>query len=225
MKRPTAGPLTRLNKLMRESDSWANPAAHAWLVYQWLHLDSLFALVENPHTTHVPDGLLASLRQHHGVGDRPTLLIDDPFGERYALWTLTDIRVLTALCQRAEASDREKLPELVSCLVDLLRQYCSISASTYKFVDSAFMGYFPTDILRSAFLQLTAREQGVMLVRVYAPDDRKNWSDHMELIELFAMNERIDRRERRLVLAKLQRLPKQDPQCTKLARGLMERLP
>ncbi|KWT89268.1 MULTISPECIES: hypothetical protein [unclassified Variovorax] len=214
--------LIRLGKLMHESDSWSNAASHAWLGYQWVHLDSLLALIEDPHTAHVPDGLLASLRQHHGVGDSPTLLIDDPFGERYVLWTIADIRVLAALCQRAEASDERKPPELVNCLVDLLRQLCSLSASTHKFAASTFMAHFPTDILLSAFLQLTAREQGVMLVRVYAPDAPDNWSDHMELIEFFAMNERIDRGERKLVLTKIQTMPQQDLQCREFARGLLE---
>lgn len=214
--------LTRLGKLMRQSDSWPNAASHAWLGYQWMHLDSLLALLEDPYTTHVPDGLLASLRQHHGVGDSPTLLIDDPFGERYVLWTIADIRVLAALCQRAEAPDERKQPELVNCLVDLLRQFCSVSASTYQFAASTFMAHFSAGILRSAFLQLTAREQGVMLVRTYAPNDQDNWSDHMELIELFATNERIDRGERKLVLANIQTMPQQDLQCKEFARGLME---
>lgn len=213
--------LTRLGKLMHESNSWSNATSHAWLGYQWMHLDTILALIEDPQTAHVPHGLLESLRQHHSVGDTPTLLIDDPFGERYVLWTIADIRVLAALCQRAEASDKEAL---VSCVVDLLRQFCSISASTYKFVARTFMAAFPKNIVRFAFLELTGQEQGVMLVRVYAPNDQDKWSDHMELIELFAMNERIDRGERKLVLAKIQRMPQQDLQCSEFARGLMERL-
>jgi hypothetical protein len=215
--------LKRLGKLMRESHSWSDAAPHAWLSYQWTHLDSIFALLDDSATAQVPDGLLASLRQHHVVGDRPALLVDDPFGERYVLWTMADMRVLAALCQRAEASHAGKPPELVNCLVDLLRQLCSVSAGTYKFVGSTFMTAFPRGILRSAFLQLTAQEQGVMLVRVYAPDG--NWSDHMELIELFAMNERIDREERKLVLAKIQRLPQQNLRCKEFAYGLMGQLP
>lgn len=213
----------RLGKLMHESDSWSNAAPPAWLRYQWMHLDSVTALVDSPRNTHVPDGLLAALRQHHGVGDRPALLIDDPFDERYVLWTVADIRVLAAMCQHPQADEGEQ-PELVSCVADLLRQLCAISAGTYKFVDSTFMGAFPMGILRSAFLRLTTQEQGAMLVRTYAPDDQQNWSDHMELIELFATNKRIDRRERKLVLAMIQRMPKQDMKCVTLARKLMGRL-
>jgi hypothetical protein len=223
--------LTHLGKLMHESNSWSAAVLPAWLRYQWQHLDSMLSLLKKPGTVltgnaaAVPDGLLAGLQQHHGVGERPPLLIDDPFGERHVLWTIADIRLLGALCERSELFGHWKRPTLVDCLVDLLRQFCSVSAMTYEFVASSFMGAFPAGILRSAFVRLTAHEQSLMLVRIYAPDPLHHWSDHMELIEMFAKNESIDQEHRRRVLGLIQTISLQHAECKRFARGLMRQLP
>ena len=189
--------LTRLERLMRELGPWPADAPQAWVRYQWDHLSDMLALIGNPaiallgDAANVPDKLLEQLHGHHCLGREPALLIDDPFGERYVPWTVADIRLLAALCQRAIGPGNWKPPELVDCLVDLLRQFCLVSMQGEKFAASGFMAAFPAGILESAFLRLTSQEQRLVLVRNYSGDDA-----HTGLITSFALDKNIDLEER-----------------------------
>lgn len=148
--------LTRLERLMRELGPWPADAPQAWLRYQWDHLSDILALIGNPATVlvgdaaDVPNALLLQLHRHHGLDRNPALLIDDPFGERYVLWTIADIRLLAALCQRATGPGDWKPPELIDCLVDLLRQFRLVSKHDEKFATADFMSAFPASFLESA---------------------------------------------------------------------------
>ncbi|VTU22172.1 hypothetical protein H6CHR_01736 [Variovorax sp. PBL-H6] len=227
----SARALTHLKKLMQGSNSQTGAVLPAWMLYQWHHVDSMLSLLENPGTdltgnaASVPDGLLAGLQQHHGVGDHPPLFIDDPFRESHVLWTIADVRLLGALCERSALSDGWKRQPLVDCLVDMLRQFCSVSAMTYEFVASSFMSAFPADILRSAFIRLTAYEQGLILVRVYTSHPLSEWSDHTQLIEMFAKNESIDQAHRKRVLVLIRAISAQHPEVKKFAHALVRQLP
>ena len=115
-----------------------------------------------------------------------------PFGERYVPWTIADIRLLAALCQRTTGPGVWNPPELIDCLVDLLRQFCLVSMQAEKFATPGFMAAFPAGILESAFLRLTPQEQRLVLVRTYSDGD-----PHISLITNFAIgNKHIDREER-----------------------------
>lgn len=193
----TSAMLTRLERLMRELGPWPADAPHAWLRYQSDHLSDMLALIETPATVFpadaadVPNDLLAQLHRHHGLSGSPALLIDDPFGERYVPWTVADIRLLAALCQRANGPGDWKPPALIDCLVDLLRQFCLVSMRAEEFAAPGFMVAFPVDAFRAAFLRLTPREQRLVLVRPYSGDD-----PHVQPIQDFALNQSIDRQER-----------------------------
>lgn len=186
---------------MRELGPWPADAPQAWLHCQWDHLSDMLALIGDPaiaffgNAVEVPNKLLAQLHRHHGLDRNPALLIEDPFGERYVAWTVADIRLLAALCKRGEEPSDWKPPELVDCLVDLLRQLCLVSVQGEKFAAPGFMADFPAGILQSAFRRLTPQEQQLVLVRNYSEDDK-----HVQLITKFAIDHNIDLEERRYCL-------------------------
>ncbi|PNG55643.1 MULTISPECIES: hypothetical protein [unclassified Variovorax] len=219
---------SRLQELILGPGSWPAPA-YEWLYCQWEHLDDMLALIANPDevievAAPVANALLAALQRYHGVSDEPALLIDDPFGERYVLWSLADIRLLGALCRRANASG-DWPPGLVDCLADLLRQFCSVTVPyVEEFAGPGFMEHFPADILRSAFLRLTPHEQGQMLIRRYSPDGERELPGHMELIRIFGKRVDIDPYERLAVLEVIPMVFNQHPQCNDLVALLIEEL-
>ncbi len=198
--------LTRLERLMRELGPQPADAPRAWLRYQWDHLSDMLALIGNPSTVlvgdaaDVPNDLLAQLHRHHGLGRDPALLFNNPFGERYVPWTIADIRLLAALCQRATGPGDWKPPELIDCLADLLRRFCLVSKRDEKFAASDFMSAFPVDIFESAFCRLTSRERRFVLVTNYPKD-----SPHIGLISTFALDENIDLEERLSCLLALEK--------------------
>jgi hypothetical protein len=218
--------LGRIQKLMDKGVLWKRPA-HDWLLYQASRLNVMLALIDgsSPVLEEEANGLLAALQRHHGVGGEPRMLIDDPFGERYVLWTMGDIGWLCALCKRAEKLEGWKPSGLVHCLADLLRQFCSVSAPAYRFAAPQFMALFPASILSLAFARLTFKEQALILCRIYAPDEQKNWSDHMELIASFARNGDIPVYDREFVLEIIKGIWGQHLNCIELVDRLMKEMP
>ncbi|WP_309903547.1 hypothetical protein [Variovorax soli] len=218
--------LGRIQKLMDNGVHWKRPA-HDWLLYQASRLNVMLALIDgsSPVLEEEANGLLAALQRHHGVGGEPRMLIDDPFGERYVLWTMGDIGWLCALCKRAEKLEGWNPSGLVHCLADLLRQFCSVSAPAYRFAAPQFMALFPASILSLAFARLTFKEQSLMLCRIYAPDDQKNRSDHMELIASFAGNGDIPVDDRVFVLEIIKGFTGQHFDCIDLVDRLMKEMP
>jgi hypothetical protein len=217
---------TRLKNLMDNSASWEHQA-HAWLRHQSSRLDSMLTLIMDPNTVSEEEasGLLAALQLHHGVSDGPTLLINDPFGERYVLWSITDIRLLGALSKRTAMLSL--MPSgLVDCVVDLLKQLCSVSVIyAYRFATTQFMRLFSSGVLHSAFLRLTPYEQGLMLSRVYAPNVQARWGDHMQLIQIFAMNTDIPADYRINILGVIAGYWDQSAECKGFVNELLSRIP
>lgn len=215
--------LTRLESLMRELGPWPADAPQAWLRCQWDHLSDMLALIGDPaiaflgNAVEVPTKLLTQLHRHHGLDRHRALLIEDPFGERYVAWTVADIRLLAALCKRGKGPSDWKPPELVDCLVDLLRQLCLVSVQGEKFAAPGFMADFPAGILQSAFRRLTPREQQLVLVRNYSEDDK-----HIELITNFAIDHNIDLEERRSCLRAIANVA-QDADVVQWVREMMRR--
>lgn len=211
---------------MGERNSWPTPA-HEWLLCQWSHVNSMLALLRDSgvaleEVAQASNELLSSLRRHHGGGDEPALLIDDPFGERHVSWTIADICLLVALSKRAEASAASWPHGLVDCLVDLLRQFCLVTARSrsHAFAAVEFMSDFPAGIMHAAFFRLTPQEQGLVLVRVYPEHD----TEGAKLIEIFARNKDVDRDERLFVLGAIWLLTQRDSNCRELAHELVDQL-
>ncbi|GAA4348128.1 hypothetical protein GCM10023165_33670 [Variovorax defluvii] len=218
----------RVDALMADPDSWPTPP-HKWLLYQASNLDDMLALIEPaPRPSGLQqdaaamageqgaaDKFLAMLQQHHGVNDE-VLLIDDPFGENYVPWTVAEIRLLAALCKRAEASNDWKPPALVDCLVHLLRRHCLLCAPGQRFASPHFMMSFPLDTVRAAFFRLTAQEQGAMLIRVYSDGEPQ-----LQLIGIFAGNQDIPASDRQFTLRTISALWDQGPECRSLVNTLV----